>query len=118
VDAQDGETFETVNPFTGRAWATAPLAKAADVRAAVEAANAALAGPWGRMTATERGTLIRRLAALVADHAEALAVTETTDNGKVIRETRAQTAGLPATYEFFAGAADKIEGRTFPSTNP
>jgi aldehyde dehydrogenase (NAD+) len=118
VDAQDGETFETVNPFTGRGWATAPLAKAADVRLAVEAATAALAGPWGRMTATERGGLMRRLAALVADKADELAIIETTDNGKVIRETRGQMASLPATYEYFAGAADKIEGRTFPSANP
>ena len=117
-DAQDGETFETVNPFTGRAWATAPLAKATDVRAAVQAANDALAGPWGRMSASERGRLLRRLADLVADRADELAVLETTDNGKVIRETRAQMAGLPATYEYFAGAADKIEGRTFAPTQP
>jgi aldehyde dehydrogenase (NAD+) len=115
ADAQDGETFETINPFNGRPWAEAPLAKAADVRAAVQAANAALEGPWGRMSATERGSLIRRLAGLVAEQANELAVTETTDNGKVIRETRAQMGGLPATYEYFAGAADKIEGRTFPS---
>ena len=117
-DAQDGETFETVNPFTGRPWASAPLAKAADVRAAVQAANDALAGPWGRMGASERGRLLRRLADLVAEHAEELAVIETTDNGKVIRETRGQMAGLPATYEYFAGAADKIEGRTFAPTQP
>ena len=117
-DAQDGETFETVNPFSGRAWATAPLAKATDVRAAVQAANDALAGPWGRMSASERGRLLRRLADLVADRADELAVLETTDNGKVIRETRAQMAGLPATYEYFAGAADKIEGRTYAPTQP
>jgi acyl-CoA reductase-like NAD-dependent aldehyde dehydrogenase len=117
-DAQDGETFETVNPFTGRPWASAPLAKAADVRAAVQAANAALAGPWGRMSASERGRLLRRLAELIAEHAEELAVLESTDNGKVIRETRGQMAGLPATYEYFAGAADKIEGRTFAPAQP
>src|SRR5215210_1881786 len=117
-DAQDGETFETVNPFTGRPWASAPLAKAADVRAAVQAADAALAGPWGRMSASERGRLLRRLADLIAEHAEELAVLESTDNGKVIRETRGQMAGLPATYEYFAGAADKIEGRTFAPTQP
>ncbi len=118
VEARDGETFESVNPYTGQAWATAPLAKQADVAAAVEAARAALEGPWGAMPPAERGRLLRRLATLIVDRADALAVTETTDNGKVIRETRGQMASLPATYEFFAGAADKIEGRTFPAANP
>jgi aldehyde dehydrogenase (NAD+) len=118
VHALDGETFETINPYSGQAWAKAPLAKAADVRRAVQAANGALEGPWGRMSATERGGRIRRLAALIAEHADELAVTETTDNGKVVRETRSQMAGLPATYEYFAGAADKIEGRTFSPAQP
>ena len=118
VDARSGETFESVNPFTGKAWAQVPLAGSEDVRAAVEAANVALAGPWGTMPASERGALIRRLAGLIAEHADELAITETTDNGKVIRETRGQMAGLPATYEYFAGAADKIEGRTIPAPSP
>lgn len=115
VDAEAGETFETVDPFTGQVWARAPLAGAADVRKAVLAAEDALHGPWGTMSATARGNLIRRLAQLIGEHAEDLAGIETTDNGKVIRETRGQMAGLPATYEYFAGAADKIQGSTIPS---
>ncbi len=119
VDADSGETFETVNPFTGKPWATAPLAGAADVRKAVDAARRALSGPWASMSAAHRGSLIRRLAELIEPHADELARIETTDNGKVIRETRGQMAGLPATYEFFAGAADKIFGDTIsaPQTN-
>lgn len=119
VDAISGEVFETVNPYNGQAWATAPLAGPADVKKAVEAARRALSGPWGSMSAAQRGVLIRRLAALIEPHAEELACIETTDNGKVIRETRGQMAGLPATYEFFAGAADKIFGDTIsaPQTN-
>ena len=114
-----GETFETVNPYTGKAWATAPLAGPPDVRKAVDAARRALSGPWASMSAAQRGVLIRRLADLIEPHADELARIETTDNGKVIRETRAQMAGLPATYEFFAGAADKIFGDTIsaPQTN-
>lgn len=115
VDAETGETFDTVDPFTGRPWARAPLAGPADVRKAVQAAQDALRGPWGAMSATARGDLIRRLAQLVAEHTDELARIETTDNGKVIRETRGQMAGLPATYEYFAGAADKIQGATIPS---
>jgi aldehyde dehydrogenase (NAD+) len=119
VDAISGEIFETVNPYNGRAWATAPLAGPEDVKNAVEAARRALSGPWGSMSAAQRGALIRRLAALIEPHADELARIETTDNGKVIRETRGQMAGLPATYEFFAGAADKIFGDTIsaPQTN-
>lgn len=60
-----------------------------------------------------------RLAGLVAENAERLAVIETRDSGKVIRKTRGQIAGVPAIYQYFAGAADKIEGRTYapPQTN-
>ena len=119
VDADSGETFETVNPFTGKPWATAPLAGPADVRKAVDAARRALSGPWASMSAAQRGSLIRRLGELIEPHADELARIETIDNGKVIRETRGQMAGLPATYEFFAGAADKIFGDTIsaPQTN-
>jgi acyl-CoA reductase-like NAD-dependent aldehyde dehydrogenase len=55
TDARDGERLATTNPFTGRPWAVAPRAGASDVDAAVVAARAALAGPWGSMTASERG---------------------------------------------------------------
>jgi len=69
VDAVSGQTFETVNPYTGKAWATAPLAGPPDVRKAVDAARRALSGPWGSMSAAQRCVLIRRLAALIAPHA-------------------------------------------------
>jgi acyl-CoA reductase-like NAD-dependent aldehyde dehydrogenase len=117
--AVDGRSFESINPFDGTAWAVVPQAGAADVDAAVSAARQALEGPWGSMSASARGEVMRRLADLIAEHADELATTETRDNGKVIRETRGQVAGLPAIYHFFAGAADKIQGRTYdpPQTN-
>ncbi|MGW4034417.1 aldehyde dehydrogenase [Streptomyces sp. NPDC004838] len=115
VDAGSGETFGTVDPFTGREWARVPLGGPADVREAVRAAAGALNGPWGALSASARGDLIRRLGRLVCEHTDELAALETTDNGKVIRETRGQMAGLRATYEYFAGAADKIQGATIPS---
>lgn len=117
VEAMSGRTFDTHNPFDGTVWARAPLAEAHDVDAAVRAARAALSGPWGAMAPSARGELIRKLASILEANSEELARLETTDNGKVIRETRAQTAGLPATYTYFAGAADKIEGRTIQSPN-
>jgi len=116
VQARSGATFETIDPFTGRAWATAPDADAQDVDAAVRAARSAFDdGPWGQTTGTERGRLMRRLAELIAANAERIAIVETTDNGKLIREMRGQLEGLAGYYHYFAGAADKIHGETIPS---
>src|SRR5262249_2989903 len=77
-------------------------------------ARAALDGPWGRMTGAERGRLMRRLAEVIADNADRIAVVESTDNGKLIREMQGQLRGLSDYYHYFAGAADKIEGSTLP----
>jgi acyl-CoA reductase-like NAD-dependent aldehyde dehydrogenase len=115
VDARSGETFESVDPFTGRAWAEIPNAGPADVDAAVRAARAAFDdGPWPRMASTERARLMRRLADLIAENAQEIAVVETTDNGKLIREMEGQLRGLADYYHWFAGAADKIHGETIP----
>jgi acyl-CoA reductase-like NAD-dependent aldehyde dehydrogenase len=116
VDARSEETFESVDPFTGRPWAVLPRAGARDVDAAVAAARAAFDdGPWRRMTGVERARLMRRLAELIAANAERIAVVETTDNGKLIREMEGQLRGLADYYHYFAGAADKIHGETLPS---
>jgi (Z)-2-((N-methylformamido)methylene)-5-hydroxybutyrolactone dehydrogenase len=119
VEARSGRTFESVNPYTGKVWATAPEAAEDDVDRAVGAARSAFdSGPWGRMTGTERARLMRRLAELIADNAEALARVESTDNGKLLREMSGQLSALPEWYYYFAGAADKIHGETIPSDKP
>ncbi len=116
VDAQSGETFGTVDPYTGETWAVVPRAGAADVDRAVKAARRAFDdGPWGRMTAVERARLMRRLADVIADRATEVGVVESLDNGKLLREMQGQLTGLPAYYEYFAGAADKLHGDTIPS---
>jgi acyl-CoA reductase-like NAD-dependent aldehyde dehydrogenase len=116
--AASGATYETVNPYTGQAWARVPDAGAADVDAAVGAARAALDGEWGRLTGFDRAALMRRLADIVERESERLAVVETTDNGKLLRETRQQTTGLAAWLRYFAGLADKLHGETIPSAKP
>jgi aldehyde dehydrogenase (NAD+) len=116
--AADGATYETVNPFTGLAWARVPDAGAADVDRAVSAARAALTGEWGAATGFQRAALMRRLADLVERDAEKLAVIETTDNGKLLRETRQQMKGLPDWLRYFAGLADKLQGDTIPMAKP
>src|SRR5919202_6217158 len=119
VDARSGKTFESINPYTGRVWAVAPEAEDEDVDAAVRAAREAFdEGPWGKMTGTERARLMRRLAELIAENADDLAVVESTDNGKLIREMGGQLNALPEWYYYFAGAADKIQGDTIPSHDP
>jgi (Z)-2-((N-methylformamido)methylene)-5-hydroxybutyrolactone dehydrogenase len=116
VEALSGKTFESINPYTGRAWATAPEAGEEDVDRAVRAARAAFdEGPWGTMTGTQRARLMRRLADLLAENAQELAVVESTDNGKLLREMGGQLGALAEWYYYFAGAADKVQGETIPS---
>ena len=117
VPARSGETFETVDPFTARPWATVPRAGPEDVDLAVRAARSAFEG-WSRTTGTERARLMRRLAELIASNAERVAVVESTDNGKLIREMEGQLRGLADYYHYFAGAADKIGGDTIPADRP
>jgi (Z)-2-((N-methylformamido)methylene)-5-hydroxybutyrolactone dehydrogenase len=119
VDARSGATFESINPYTGKVWATAPEAGEEDVDRAVKAAREAFdEGPWGKMTGTERARLMRRLADLLAENADDIAVVESTDNGKLIREMGGQLNALPEWYYYFAGAADKIQGESIPSDKP
>jgi aldehyde dehydrogenase (NAD+) len=118
VDAASGRTFESLNPYTGEAWASAPDGDAADVDRAVAAARAALEGPWGAMTGTERARLMRRLGDILTRDAEELAQLETRDNGKLLREMSGQMAYLPEWLYFFAGLADKVQGAAIPSDRP
>ena len=114
-----GETFESLDPATGKPWAQMPAASAADVDRAVRAAEAAFFSPeWAGMTATQRGKLLMRLADLVAENAPKLAELETRDTGKIIRETSAQIAYVAEYYRYYAGLADKIEGAHLPIDKP
>jgi acyl-CoA reductase-like NAD-dependent aldehyde dehydrogenase len=118
-DAGSGETFESFNPFTGRAWAKVPRAGSGDVDRAVSAARTAYEDPsWRELNATERGALLYRLGDLVAEHADELAEIETRDNGKLINEMSAQLHYMPQWFRYFGGLADKIEGRVIPIDRP
>lgn len=118
VDAISGRTFASQNPYTGRTWALVPDAGPQDVDAAVAAARSALAGEWGALTGFARAALLRRLAGLIADNAERLARLEVNDSGKLYREMIGQMTGLAGWYTYYAGLADKIEGRQIPVPNP
>jgi acyl-CoA reductase-like NAD-dependent aldehyde dehydrogenase len=104
-------TFESIDPYTGEPWVVVPEATRADVDDAVAAARAAFEGEWGALTGTARGRLLRRLGEVITESADDLAIAETRDNGKLLREMGGQVRGLPAWYEYYAGLADKIDGR-------
>lgn len=118
---EDGERrFASLDPASGTAWAEMPESREADVGRAVEAAHRALyedAG-WSKLTATQRGKLLYRLADLVTENAKTLAELETRDTGKIIRETSAQIAYVADYYRYYAGLADKIEGAYLPIDKP
>ncbi|UYN89409.1 MAG: aldehyde dehydrogenase family protein [Anaerolineales bacterium] len=116
VAPQSGETFATRNPANAAVLAEVALANAADVDAAVAAAQAAFPA-WAGMIAGERGALLFKLADLIDQHADVLAELETLDNGKPIRVAR--RGDLPYVTKhlrYQAGWADKIEGSTVPVT--
>jgi aldehyde dehydrogenase (NAD+) len=116
VDALSGKTFPTINPATGETIAQVAEADAADVDKAVGAARVAFEkGPWRKMSASQRGMLLYRLADLIEKNIEELAQLESLDNGKPYQVALA--ADLPLTiacYRYYAGWADKIQGKTIP----
>ena len=119
IGASDGKTFDSINPATGQVWARAPEATAADVDTAVRAADRAFNdGPWAKMSPTERGHCLRRLAELLADQSEQLGHTEAVDTGKMLKETRWQAKYISEFFHFYAGCADKIHGDTLPIDKP
>jgi phenylacetaldehyde dehydrogenase len=120
VDAASGRTFPTYNPATGEVLARVAEGESEDIDRAVKAARTALNdGPWPRMTPSERGRLIWRLADLLEKHLEEFATIESLDNGKPLAVARA--ADLPLAVDLFrymAGWATKIEGTTIPVSVP
>ncbi len=118
VDALSGKTFESQNPFAGVSWASIPDGGPDDVDAAVAAARAALDGEWGAMSGFQRAGLMHRLGDIIAENADLLARLEVQDSGKLYREMLGQMTGLGSWYHYYAGIADKLEGRQIPSPNP
>jgi (Z)-2-((N-methylformamido)methylene)-5-hydroxybutyrolactone dehydrogenase len=118
VEPVDGVYMTSVNPTTGRPWYRLARAGAADVDRAVGAARHAFEDErWRHMPPPERGRLLRRVADGLAAAGPRLAEIETRDNGKLIREMRAQLAQLPAFWEYFAGWPDKLDSSVIPPAN-
>lgn len=113
---EDGAAqFDSINPATGQVWAKMPEARTTEVNRAVSAAFQALQNvAWSGLTASQRGKLLYKLADLIEKAAPQLAQYETYDTGKIIRETSSQIAYVAEYYRYYAGIADKLEGRYLP----
>jgi aldehyde dehydrogenase (NAD+) len=115
--AQDGESIEVVSPVDGKPFDSIARGRAPDVDRAVLAAQAALEGEWGRLTATERGRILAKLGQKVADNAEELAILEARDTGKPMTTARNDIQILARYFEFYGAAADKLHGQVIPFLN-
>ncbi|NHC14709.1 aldehyde dehydrogenase family protein [Motilibacter deserti] len=120
VDPADGEPFKTVNPATEEVLCEVVAGGPADVDRAVQAARRAQDGVWSRLPGRERGKYLFRIARIMQERARELAVLETLDNGKPIRESRDVDVPLAAAHFFYhAGWADKLSYAGFgPDPKP
>ena len=110
-------TLPLLNPSDGSTLAAIARGGAAEIDAAVGAAQAALDGEWGQLAAAERGRVLARIGLAVAAQADELARLEALDVGKPLKQGRADALALARYLEFYAGAADKVHGQTIPFTN-
>lgn len=117
VDPIDGEIVESIDPSTGTAWAAAALAGPGDIDLAVEAAEAALTGPWSRWSVIERSNLLRRIALLCTSNVDELARLESRDNGMLLKDARGSIGNLANWFNYFASLADASCGQQIPFDN-
>ncbi|OWT75526.1 carnitine dehydratase [Achromobacter sp. HZ28] len=118
VPATGGRVLQSTNPYTGAVWAEIPDAGAQDVAAAVAAANRAFEREWRHTPGIKRAALMLKLAGLIEKDAERMSRIESTDNGKIVRETRPQMLWVGRQLRYFAGYADKLFGQQVPVDQP
>ena len=119
VEPSSKQWIDSMDPYQGQPWAKIPKGCEKDAALAVQAAKRALEeGPWATMKGGERARLMLRLADLVEKNAEHLAQIEVKDNGKLYAEMKGQLMYHPNWWRYFAGLADKIEGRVVPIDKP
>lgn len=115
IDSVSGRRFETINPATGEVICEVAEADAPDVDKAVQAARQAFTREeWAKVSATRRGELLYQLADLIERNIGELAHLETLDNGKPLQDSFGDLQLVIACYRYYAGWADKIQGKTIP----
>ncbi|MFQ4146102.1 aldehyde dehydrogenase family protein [Chlorogloeopsis sp. ULAP02] len=119
VESVSSKRFETINPATGEVICDVSEADAPDVDKAVAAARQAFnRGEWRQMSASRRGELLYKLADLIEQNLDELARLETLDNGKPLHDSRGDIGLVIACYRYYAGWADKVQGKTIPINGP
>lgn len=114
-DAAAGETFDTYDPARNVVIARVAKAGLEDVDRAVAAARRAFdEGPWPRMSPTERGKIVRKIADLIRDNADELARLESLNTGKPLTNAKGEILSGAGVFDFYAGAGDKFYGETIP----
>ena len=116
--AADGATYDSYEPARGEVWAHVAAAGPADVDRAVEAARAAMSGPWGRTLAMDRARVLWRIAAIIDANRDLLARVESRDNGKLVRETYAELDAIVRYFEYFGGVCQTVLGQPSPAPGP
>ena len=114
VPALSGKTYEVFNPSDGSLVARVSEGGAEDIDAAVKAAVKAMAGPWPRTPARERGKVLLKIAALIREHADELALLECRTAGKPLADAKDEMGLAADTFEYYGGAANKHFGETIP----
>ena len=117
VASVSGQTIDVINPCDGKSFTQIDRGNVADIDLAVAAAQRALDGAWGKMTATERGRILMRFGELIVKNAEEVAQIEARDTGKPLSVARADIVAVARYFEYYGGAADKVHGEQIPYMN-
>ena len=117
--ASQGGAIPAIDPSTAEPFGEIARGTDADIARAVAAARSAVGdvfdGPWGRLSAAQRGRLMLKLSAAVTEGAEELAELEARDTGKSLKTARVDAAALARYFEYYGGAGDKLHGETCPT---
>jgi acyl-CoA reductase-like NAD-dependent aldehyde dehydrogenase len=114
-DSADGADYDDRNPATGASLARVAEATRDDLDAAVAAARTAFeTGRWASMPASRRAKIVNKIAQLIGERAEELALLEVRDNGKALATAKGELGAIVECFEFYAGAATKNYGETLP----
>jgi aldehyde dehydrogenase (NAD+) len=115
VSTLSGETLPVLNPSNGEIFARIARGNRADIDAAVACARQAFTGPWGRLSALERGRMLARWGEAIRANQDDLANIESNDTGKPLKQARVDVVALARCVEFYGGAAETLHGQTLPS---
>ena len=113
-EPESGETLPAFDPSDGCEFGRIASGSAADIDLAVQAAQNAMDGEWGKTIPLERGRLLQKLSVLILEHEDELTEMETRDVGKPLSQARVDVRACARYFEFYGGAADKVHGETIP----